>query len=155
MGMVETRQTQSLRGHTLALMAILVLQFLLGMWVNLFDHIPPNHPGVASNYFSGVIGGVPWALLHGGLFLQLHVALGILLGLMGVAHLARVIRDPASGRVGWSILGLVGVLSAAGNGASFLNYGHNFSSMLMSVGFALALVGYGMAMGGNPKARVR
>src|SRR5579875_4103678 len=144
--MDQAGQARNLGGHTFALMALLMLQFLVGMWVNLFVAIPAHHPGVSPNYFAGVVGGVPWALVHGALFLQLHVALGLLLGLMGIAHLVRAIRTANAAARGWSIVGLVGVLTAAGNGASFLNYGHNFSSMLMSVGFALALVGYGMSL---------
>ncbi|MGC8488196.1 MAG: hypothetical protein ACP5QO_08250 [Clostridia bacterium] len=147
-----TGRGRSLRGHTLALLFLLVMEFLIGMWVNLFVKIPPHHPGVSPSYFAGVAGGVPWALLHGPLVLQLHVALGLILGLMGIAHLVRLIRDLGAGRLWWSVVGLLGLSSAAGNGASFLNYGHNFSSMLMSVGFALALVGYGMSIGNGRRA---
>jgi hypothetical protein len=38
--------------------------------------------------------------------------------------------------------GLAGVLAAGFNGASFLNYDEDLSSMLMSAGFALALAAY-------------
>lgn len=34
------------------------------------------------------------------------------------------------------------MIGAGFNGASFINYGHDFSSLLMSVGFLLALVSY-------------
>jgi len=37
------------------------------------------------------------------------------------------------------ILGFIGVLGAGFNGGSFLNYHEDFSSMLMAVGFALAV----------------
>ena len=147
----------SLRGHTLALLLALVLEFLLGMWVNLFVVIPSHHPGVSPSYFAGAVGGVLWALFAGPLFLRLHVVLGLLLGLMGLSHLARTLAAPPPRRLGWSIVGLFGLLGGAGKGASFINYGHDFSSMLMSVGFALALVGYGMSIGssGGPGVRAR
>ncbi len=41
-----------------------------------------------------------------------------------------------------SALGFVGILAAGFNGASFLNYGHDFSSFLMALGFVLALCVY-------------
>jgi len=41
-----------------------------------------------------------------------------------------------------SVLGLMGILGAGFNGASFLNYGHDFSSLIMSTGFLLAVISY-------------
>ena len=38
--------------------------------------------------------------------------------------------------------GFIGVLGAGFNGGSFLNYHEDFSSMLMAVGFALAMSAY-------------
>jgi len=51
----------------------------------------------------------------------------------------------ASRRRAWiisSIFGLLGIVAAGFNGASFLNYGQNFSSLLMSIGFLLAVIPY-------------
>ena len=144
--MATRRSGQGLRAHTLALVLTLVLEFLLGMWVNLFVAIPSHHPGVTGGYLGGAVAGVFWALLHGAWVLRLHVALAIVLFLMAVAQLARTVRTRSGGALGWSVVGLVGLIGAGFNGASFLNYGHNFSSMLMSVGFALAFVGYLFAL---------
>ena len=146
---------RGLRRHTLAIMGILVLQFLVGMWVNLYTAIPAHHPGMSPDYFAGVVGGVVWSLGAGAFGLRLHVILGLLLGLMGIAHLARVLRDRSQSPWGWSVLGLCGLVGAGANGVSFLNYGRDFSSLLMSVGFALALIGYGMAMTPGRTAPVR
>jgi len=43
-------------------------------------------------------------------------------------------------------LGFIGVLGAGFNGGSFLNYNENFSSMLMSVGFIMAMVTYSIGL---------
>jgi hypothetical protein len=40
------------------------------------------------------------------------------------------------------VLGFIGILAAGFNGASFLNYGQDFSSLLMAVGFLLAAISY-------------
>jgi hypothetical protein len=45
-----------------------------------------------------------------------------------------------------TVLGWIGVFAAGFNGASFLNYGHDFSSLLMTIGFLLALISYALGI---------
>ena len=45
-----------------------------------------------------------------------------------------------------SILGAIGVIGAGFNGGSFLNYGLDFSSMLMALGFAAAIGSYAVGL---------
>jgi hypothetical protein len=50
---------------------------------------------------------------------------------------------------GWiavASIGFIGVLGAGFNGGSFLNYNQNFSSMLMAVGFILAMLTYSLGL---------
>jgi hypothetical protein len=54
----------------------------------------------------------------------------------------QAIRLRGGGRIALSALGFVGVLAAGFNGGSFLNYHQDFSSLLMAVGFALAMAAY-------------
>jgi hypothetical protein len=124
-------------------LGLLIVQFLLGTTVNLFVEIPGDHPGAnPQEYFGGVVTSVSWAILHGGLWLTLHAALGLLLVLAASGTLVQAIRLRGGGRVTLAALGLVGVLGAGFNGGSFLNYHEDFSSMLMAVGFALAMAAY-------------
>jgi hypothetical protein len=122
---------------------LLGLQFLLGIVANLYVQIPDTHPGSgAENYFVGVLQGIGWVITQGAWALQLHATLGLLLILLALllTGLAFTRRE----RV-WMILspiGAIGMIGAGFNGASFINYGHDFSSLLMSVGFLLALVSY-------------
>lgn len=121
----------------------LIVQFLLGMAVNLFVTIPTDHPGAnPSEYFGGVVTSVSWAILHGGLWLTLHAAWGLLLVLAALGTLVQAIGLRGGGRITLAALGLVGVLAAGFNGGSFLNYHQDFSSMLMAVGFALGMSAY-------------
>ena len=121
----------------------LIGQFLLGMAVNLFVTIPTDHPGAnPPEYFGGVVTSVSWAILHGGLWLTLHAAWGLLLVLAAFGTLVQAIRLRGGGRITLAALGFVGVLAAGFNGGSFLNYHADFSSMLMAVGFALAMSAY-------------
>jgi hypothetical protein len=124
-------------------LAMLIPQFLLGTTVNLFVKIPTDHPGAnPPEYFGGVVTSVSWAILHGGLWLTLHAALGLVLVLAVAGTLVQAIRLGDRGRITLAALGFIGVLGAGFNGGSFLNYHEDFSSMLMAVGFALAMSAY-------------
>jgi hypothetical protein len=124
-------------------LTMLIVQFLLGMAVNLFVTIPTSHPGAnPPEYFGGVVTSVQWAILHGGLWLTLHAVWGLVLVLASVGALVQAIRLGGGGRITLTALGFVGVLGGGFNGGSFLNYNENFSSMLMAVGLALTMSAY-------------
>src|ERR1700736_2649288 len=133
-------------------LGMLIIQFLLGMAVNLFVTIPSNHPGAKPpEYFGGVVASVSWAVLHGGLWLTLHAVWGLVLVFGALGTLVQATRMGGGGRITLAALGFVGVLAAGFNGGSFLNYNENFSSMLMAVGFALATSAYVALLYGTPK----
>jgi hypothetical protein len=122
---------------------MLLIQYLLGLVVNLFVTIPENHPGARpSEYFGGVVQSVTWAILHGGLWLTLHGAFGLVLLIGAIGTLVQAIRLGGGGRITWSAVGLFAVVSAGFNGGSFLNYNQDYSSMLMAIGWALAMTSY-------------
>src|ERR1700682_145775 len=124
---------EQLRNQFLGTLIFLVIQFLLGMAVNLFVTIPTNHPGAnPPEYFSGVVQSVTWAILHGHILLILHASLGLLLVLNAIGLLAASIRERSKDLIWVSSLGLFGVLAAGFNGGSFLNYNQDFSSMIMA-----------------------
>jgi hypothetical protein len=132
-----------LRTITAIILVLLAIEFLIGMVVNLFVQVPSVHPGAnAPEYFSGVVQGVVWALLHAPLWLLIHAIVGLVLFLVSLILIGFAI---AARRRAWiivSVLGFIGIMAAGFNGASFMNYGQNFSSLLMSVGFLLAAVFY-------------
>jgi hypothetical protein len=132
------------RGSTLGILLGLVVQFLAGMWVNLFVDIPDQHPGAKPDeYFSGSFQSVVWAITHSGLpALVFHAVLGLLL-VLGSASLAiQAWRLHRRSLRAAGVLGFLLVLGAGFNGASFLDFGEDFSSMIMATLFALALVCY-------------
>jgi hypothetical protein len=68
---------------------LLLVQFLLGMAVNLFVTVPTNHPGSQPpEYFGGVV-QITWAVLQGPLLLVLHAAFGLVLVVGPAAVVAR------------------------------------------------------------------
>jgi hypothetical protein len=144
---------EQMRNQFLGTLIFLVIQFLLGMAVNLFVTIPIDHPGAnPPEYFGGVVQSVAWAILHGHVLLQIHAVLGLLLVLNALGLLIAAIRSRAKDLIWVTALGLFGVLAAGFNGGSFLNYNQDFSSMIMASFFAWAVIAYvvGIFLTGRP-----
>lgn len=126
----------------LVAIGLLVAQYLLGMAVNLFVTIPGHHPGAhATNFFAGITAAIPWAITAGALWLAAHVTLGLALAAAALTNLASAPRHGPLYNTA-STLGALAIIGAAFNGSSFLDYGHQFSSMIMAGLFALALAAY-------------
>ena len=144
---------EQMRNQFLGTLIFLIIQFLLGMAVNLFVTIPTNHPGAnPPEYFSGVVQSVTWAILHGHVLLIIHASLGLLLVLNALGLLIAAIKSRFGDLIWVASFGLFGVLAAGFNGGSFLNYNQDFSSMLMASFFAIAVVSYavGLFLTGRP-----
>jgi hypothetical protein len=136
-----------MRDQFLGTLVFLMIQFLLGMAVNLFVTITTNHPGAnPPDYFGGVVQSVTWAILHGHILLVVHASLGLLLVLNALSLLVAAIRARQRDLVTVTSFGLFGVLAAGFNGGSFLNYNQDLSSMLMASFFTIAVVAYSIGL---------
>jgi hypothetical protein len=138
------RSNRPVRLLTAGVLLLLVAQFLVGMVVNLFVNIPKDHPGARpSEYFGGSLQSVNWALGGSGLpWLEAHAGIGVLLFVAAIALLLVAIRSGCRGHVIAAAFGLAGIIAAGFNGASFLDFNEDLSSMLMSGGLALAVAAY-------------
>jgi hypothetical protein len=127
----------------LAACVLLVVQYMLGMAVNLYVVVPARHPGAgASDFFSGAAAGLGWLIASGPAWAAAHAALGMALAAAALAAVAYAWpRGGTAGRV-TSVTGALAVIGAGFNGTSFVNYGHAFSSMIMAGLWALALACY-------------
>jgi hypothetical protein len=122
---------------------LLLVQYLLGMALNLYVTLPGRHPGAgARNYLPGVASGLAWVIPHGPAWAAVHAAFGLALVLAALAAIALTWRHGTRTARVTSALGALAILGAAFNGASFLNYGQAFSSMIMAGLWALALACY-------------
>lgn len=131
----------------LVALAVLIVQFLLGMGVNLFVTVPTNHPGSnPPEYFSGVAQSVSWALLHGPALLILHASLGLLLVVASIGVLVRSRQTRIRAVVVSAAIGALAVLAAGFNGGSYLNYHEDFSSMIMAGAFGVAVLSYAVGL---------
>jgi hypothetical protein len=122
---------------------LLLIQYLLGMVANLFVALPARHPGAgASDYFTGSASGLAWLISDGPAWAAAHAAFGMALALAALATIAVTWRQGSRTATGTSVLGALAIVGAGFNGASFLDYGHDFSSMIMAGLWGLALACY-------------
>jgi hypothetical protein len=123
--------------------AILVtlVQAGLGMVVNLYVGVPAHHPGAhPANYFSGSLHSMGWAIGHGAATLAVHATLGLALVVFVVGTGVHAWRSARRAIAGWSVLAGLFVIGAGFNGASFLDFAHDSSSLIMAL-LALAAIG--------------
>ncbi len=126
---------------------LLVAQVGVGMVVNLYVTIPARHPGAdPANYFSGSARSVGWALGSAPAALAVHAGLGVALVLGGIAVAIGAWRC-ASRTVGaLTVLAAGLIIGAAFNGASFLDFNHDISSLIMALLALAALLCYVTAL---------
>ncbi|MGH7912527.1 MAG: hypothetical protein ACREQM_03590 [Candidatus Dormibacteraceae bacterium] len=135
---------------------LLVLQFVFGTVTNLYVSIPAHHPGAGgSGYFSQSQQSISWALAHSQPWLQLHTGLGLVLVLLALIILAVSIVTLQGRLVLAAIVGLIGIVGASGAGLAFLDYGRDLDSLLMSIGFAVAVAAYVLGLLAAPQSRTR
>jgi hypothetical protein len=122
----------------------LMIQFTAGMLVNLFTKIPDSHPGSnPPEYFTGSGQSLIWAITQSGLpALMFHATWGLFLMVVGVGVIVQARKLHRRAITVTAVLGFLFVLGAGFNGASFLNYREDFSSMIMASLFALAVLAY-------------
>ncbi|HTX26239.1 MAG TPA: hypothetical protein VME19_04370 [Streptosporangiaceae bacterium] len=123
--------------------ALLLVQYLLGMVVNVYVVLPDRHPGAgAGNYLSGASAGLAWVITDGPAWAAAHAAFGMALAAAALAAIVLAWRTGTTAGKTASVLGALAIIGAGFNGASFVNYGRAFSSMIMAGLWALALACY-------------
>ena len=130
---MQSRQT-GLRQSSLAILIVLIVQFALGIGVNLYVTLPAvGHPGHA-------------AWFGNGLLLALHAALGLFLVLDAIFVLIRAIMAGNRTLIVTSAAGLVAILLAAFFGSGFTDKLTNGYSLGMAIAFAVALACYAIGL---------
>lgn len=121
------RQLGRMRGASLGAMIMLIIQYALGIGVNIY--VTPGKGGFAEAFRSGPA-------------LALHAVLGLLLILAAIALVVRAIAARHGAVIAASAVGLVAILAAAMSGVSFLKDGADGSSMAMALATAVAFLCY-------------
>ena len=126
---IPSRQA-GLRRASLAILIVLIVQFALGIGVNLYVTLPAaSHPGHSSWFGNGAL-------------LALHAALGMFLVLAAIFVLVRAIMARYVTLIVTSAAGLVAILLAFFFGSSFTDKLSNGYSLGMAISFAAALACY-------------
>jgi hypothetical protein len=138
-----TGRAARLLAVNVAACVLLLIQYLLGMVVNVYVVLPGRHPGAgAPDYFTGAVSGLDWVISDGPGWAAAHAAFGLALALAALATIALARRQDGRLALTLSVLGALAIVGAGFNGVSFLDYGHAFSSMIMAGLWALALACY-------------
>ena len=112
-----------LRRGSLAVLVLLVAEYGIGMYVNLYVTIPrADHDH-----------GLGSAIANGPVTLGIHAVVGLLLGLGAVGVLVQAIIARHLGVIVLSAIGLFALAFASVAGASFTSSGNTAESMAMSV----------------------
>jgi hypothetical protein len=118
----------------LGAIVLVLVQAGIGMDVNLYVAIPAQHPGARpSAYFGGSVRSVAWAVAHGAPGLVVHTVLGLALAVLVIGVAVYAIRLGNRPIGAWSVLAGLLVIGAGFNGASFLDFNNNISSLIMAL----------------------
>lgn len=125
---------RALRRMTLGIAGLLIAQTAVGMTVNLYVTVPAHHPGAQpGNYFGGSLRSIVWAVGDSVPALAIHASLGLAIVVIAVW----VAIHAVALRSGWvgltSVLAACLVIGAGFNGASFVDFNNNVSSLLMAL----------------------
>ncbi len=124
------------RRDTLVILGFLLLQFILGMTLNLFVSFPNIPVGSSDQTYFNAIFTTPFLLVH------FIVGVGLLLG--SIWLLIGAIKTKVGDISLVAVLGFISTLASYVSGFEFLLSGfqNNLFSFTMSIGFIVALLSY-------------
>lgn len=135
-----------LRATTMALLVALLVQYAIGITVNLKAQLPAPKPG------AGAGKGIATALSEGVPLLVAHVAVGIILLIGALALVAQAARSGHRLILACSIVGLICVWIAFFTGGTFVSNGDDNASLVMALLAGAAILSYLIALYANPGA---
>ena len=122
------------RRTTLGLGIAVVVQYALGIWVNLYVTVPARDQG------GGFLAAIGRALANGPVALGIHAGLGLLLVLGSISLVVRSVLSRNRALIAASAVFLLALLGAASSGASFVDSGHDSASASMAMLTGVALI---------------
>jgi hypothetical protein len=130
------RGNSGLRANSLAAVVMLLIQYCLGMWVNLYARLP------ASDHGKGVFAAFGGAVANGPAALAIHALLGILLLVTSIAAVVRAAVARNAAGVAFGAVAFLAIVAAWLSGARFVGNTSSGASFGMAVATAVALLGY-------------
>lgn len=141
-------QLEIIRRTSFGMTVALLIQYALGMVVNLYVTVPASDQG------GGVLTAVGRAFANGPVALAIHAGLGLLIVLGTISLVVRSVASRRGPLIWLTAVTLLAVLGAAFNGAAFVNSGDDGASlgMAMLTGVALLCLTITLYVTGAPGA---
>ena len=130
--------TERLRRASLGSVFALLIQYGLGIGVNLYVTVPDADQG------KGVGAAFGKAISNGPAGLAVHTVIGLLLIVNVIVVFVQALRTRLPVVLVSSLVGLLSVLGAAFSGAKFVDSGTNSASMTMAILTGVALACYAL-----------
>ena len=127
-------QVEIARRTSLGMTVALLVQYTLGMVVNLYVTVPARDQG------GGVLAAIGRAFANGPAALGIHAGLGLLILAGTISLLVRSVLSRRRPLIWLSAVTLLAVLGAALNGAAFVNSGNDGASLGMALLTGVALL---------------
>lgn len=134
------------RTNAFAAVVMLLIEFCLGVGVNLYSNLP------ASDHGKGLLTAFGAAVTGGPIALTLHALLGTLLLITGNAAVVRAMLARRTLLICVAILSLVAILVARVAGTKFVGDMSAGTSLLMGLATAVAILGYATLLSSPPRA---
>jgi hypothetical protein len=129
-------RVRGLRANSFSAVVMLLLEYGLGMWLNLYTDVPE------SDHRKGLLATFASSVTHGAAVLAIHALLGTLLLVTAIIAVARAMRARRPVLIAIAAIGLVAVLAAWLSGTSFVSQDSNRSSLSMAIAAAVAILSY-------------
>jgi hypothetical protein len=138
---LSVREVEALRGASFGALMMLIIQFAIGIVVNLYVTVPAADRG------SGFFGALGKAFSSGPAALATHAGLGLLIVLAALALVVRSVLARHAPTIVLSVLGLLGILAAVVNGIRFVSDGGPANaSLAMALSTAVAMLCYAISL---------
>ena len=135
-----TPRIRGLRGNSLAAVVMLLIQYCLGISVNLYSTLP------AGDHGKSLFAGFTSAVADGPLLLSLHALLGTLLLVTAIAALVRSSRLGATPPIALTASALLAIIIAWLAGSEFVGHMKNGNSLTMALATAMAILCYALVI---------
>lgn len=133
-GRTRAAHLEIVRRTALGMGIAVVVQYALGIWVNLYVTVPARDQG------GGFLTAIGRALANGPVALGIHAGLGLLLVLGSISLVVRSVLSRNRALIVLSALFLLALLGAASSGASFVDSGRDSASASMAMLTGVALI---------------
>ncbi len=147
----SARGIGGLRANALAGLVLLLIEYSLGISVNLYSTLPASDRGKT------LFAALGAAVGNGPVLVTLHALLGTLLLITAIAALIRALRVGMRALIALSAGALLATLVAWLSGSSFIGHQKNGASLAMALAAAVAILCYALlvfALGTSAGRRV-